>query len=31
MFDITDSAKNTLEKYFEDQTPSPVRVYLTVG
>jgi hypothetical protein len=31
MFDLTDSAKMQLDKYFETQDKSPIRVYLAAG
>ncbi len=31
MFDLSDSAKSQLDKYFENQDKSPIRVYLAAG
>ncbi len=31
MFELTDSAKTQLDKYFETQEKSPIRVYLAAG
>ncbi len=31
MFDLSDSAKNQLDRYFETQDKSPIRVYLAAG
>jgi hypothetical protein len=31
MFDLSDSAKMQLDKYFETQDKSPIRVYLAAG
>ncbi|WP_028574674.1 IscA/HesB family protein [Desulfonatronovibrio hydrogenovorans] len=31
MIDLTDSAKDQLVKYFENNEPSPIRVYLAAG
>lgn len=31
MFDLTDSAKMQLDRYFETQEKSPIRVYLAAG
>jgi len=31
MFELTESAKNQLERYFANQEKSPIRVYLAAG
>ena len=31
MFQLTESAKNQLERYFANQEKSPIRVYLAAG
>lgn len=31
MLDVTEAAKKQLEGYFNDKTPSPIRVYLAEG
>ncbi len=31
MFDLTESAKTQLDRYFETQEKAPIRVYLAAG